>query len=151
VESYCGQVEGLVYDIAHPVFSLVQLYFIFKFGNVIVNKNRWLARFAFAHCISASVSFWMYTLINETLDALVQKFFPKEIGYQKYDVIDECSYSGIMTSTTLHSTTSTEPDTVLSSISSQANYAWAACDPEGSGLYNNMICVVGGRALFFLS
>ena len=44
MEEFCGQLEGLVYDIAHPIFSLVQLYFIFKYGNVIVNKNRWLAR-----------------------------------------------------------------------------------------------------------
>ena len=80
VEKYCGQREGLAYDIIYPAFSLLQLYFIFKFGNVIVNKNKWLARFTFMHCLSSSFSFWMNTLINETLDAIVKKYFVKELS-----------------------------------------------------------------------
>ena len=57
VEKYCGQKEGLAYDVIYPVFSFIQLYFIFKYGNVIVNRNQWLGRFTFMHCISSSLSF----------------------------------------------------------------------------------------------
>ena len=75
VEKYCGQKEGLAYDVIYPVFSFIQLYFIFKYGNVIVNRNQWLGRFTFMHCISSLLSFWLNTLIDETLDALVKKYF----------------------------------------------------------------------------
>ena len=68
LEKYCGQKEGLAYDIIYPTFSIIQLYFVFKFGNVIVNKNKWLARLTFSHCMSSSFSFWIHTLFNETLD-----------------------------------------------------------------------------------
>ena len=81
IEKLCGQKEGLAYDIIYPLFSLVQLYFVFKFGNVIVNKNKWLARLTFMHCLSSSLSFWMNTLINETLDAIVKKkYFIKKLS-----------------------------------------------------------------------
>ena len=75
IEKYCGQKEGLAYDIIYPVFSLLQLYFIFKFGNVIVMKTKWLARLTFMHCMSSSFSFWMNALVNETLDAIVKKYY----------------------------------------------------------------------------
>ena len=31
------------------------------------------------HCIGASVCLWMYTIINETLDSLVMKYFHRKI------------------------------------------------------------------------
>merc|ERR1712142_1024207 len=79
VEKFCGQKEGMAYDIIYPLFSLIQLYFIFKYGNVTVNKNKWLARITFIHCLSSSLSFWINTLISETLDAIVTKFFVKKV------------------------------------------------------------------------
>ena len=36
VVRFCGQKEGLAYDIIYPIFSFVQLYFLFKYGNVIL-------------------------------------------------------------------------------------------------------------------
>ena len=77
VEELCGQVLSLVYDFVHATFSLLQLYFIFKYGNVIVNKRRWLARITFAHCISSCISFWVYTLYSGTLNEIIKKYFPK--------------------------------------------------------------------------
>ena len=69
----------LLHDVLYPVFSFLQLFVIYKFGNVIVNKNKALARFAFMHCIGASLCFWIYTIKNETLDSLNKKYFDKEI------------------------------------------------------------------------
>ena len=117
----------------HPVFSLVQLYFIFKYGNVIVNKNRWLARFAFSHCISSCFSFWINTLLNETLDAIVLKYFPQQLG--------DGGYSGVTTTTT-----TTEDyrmmDTYFEDVVTHAGYDWTACAENGTGIGNNMRCVV---------
>ena len=64
-----------VHDVVYPVYSFLQLYVIYKFGNVIVNKNKILARFAFMHCIGASLCFWIYTIKNETLDSYIEKFY----------------------------------------------------------------------------
>ena len=68
----------LVHDILYPAYSFLQLYVIYKFGNVIVNKNKILARFAFMHCIGASLCFWIYTIKNETLDAYTEKYFKNQ-------------------------------------------------------------------------
>lgn len=45
--------------------------------QVIVNKSRVLARFAFMHCIAASLCFWIFTIVQETVDTIVSKeYFP---------------------------------------------------------------------------
>ena len=61
--------------LSNPVLSLLQLYFIFNFGNVTVVKTTWLARLIFMYCMSFSFSFWMNALVNETLDAIVKKYY----------------------------------------------------------------------------
>ena len=74
-----GDVKGpilLVHDFVYFVFSILELFTIFAFGNVVVNKNKILARFGFMHCISASLCFWIYTIKNETLDSYVEKHYP---------------------------------------------------------------------------
>ena len=74
LHDFCSKPENMMVDILIPLFSLLQCYVIFKFGNVIVNKNKPLARFAFMHCIASCLCIWMYTITNETVDALVEKF-----------------------------------------------------------------------------
>ena len=64
----------------HICHEFFQLFVIYKFGNVIVNKNKAVARFAFMHCIGASLCFWIYTIKNETLDSYVEKLFHEQIG-----------------------------------------------------------------------
>ena len=60
-------------------FSVLQLFTIFTYGNVIVNKNKSLARFGFMHCISSSICFWIDTIKNETLDSYVEQMHPHEV------------------------------------------------------------------------
>jgi hypothetical protein len=68
----------LVNDFIYFLFSIIQLFTIFKSGNVIVNKNKSIARFGFMHCISSSLCFWMHTIMKETLDAYVEKSNPHD-------------------------------------------------------------------------
>ena len=126
MEEFCGQIESLSYDFVHALFSLLQLYFIFKYGNVIVNKNRWLARFTFAHCMSSCVSFWVYTLYNETLDAIIKKYFPKEISQE------DCYSSGY----------DDDGDSDGDDVTTNAIYIWTSCVKNDTGIGNNMRCVV---------
>ena len=138
MEEFCGQIPSLAYDIVHAAFSLLQLYFIFKYGNVIVNKNRWLARFTFAHCLSSCLSFWVYTLYNETLDAIVKKFFPKEISGE------DCYDDGYDSGDSDH-----EGDDnflkYLGNVTTNAIYIWTQCEPNDTSIGNNMRCVVSGN------
>jgi hypothetical protein len=79
INKLCSNSVNAVANILTPMYSIIQCFVIFKYGNVIVNKNKWLARFAFMHCISASICLWANTIINETLDTLMVK------NYYKYD------------------------------------------------------------------
>ena len=62
----------LINSILHSLYVFLQLFMIFKFSNVIVNRSKRLARFAFMHCITSSLCFWISTIINETVDSVVK-------------------------------------------------------------------------------
>ena len=79
IDLCAGGENVFVHDVVYPIFSFLQLFVIYKFGNVIVNKNKALARFAFMHCIGSSLCFWMYTIKNETLDSYIEKYFKHQI------------------------------------------------------------------------
>ena len=58
-------------DILQSFFVILQLFMIFKYSNVIVNRSKRLAKLAFMHCIVSSLCFWMNGIINETRQSLV--------------------------------------------------------------------------------
>ncbi|XP_046679079.1 LOW QUALITY PROTEIN: proton channel OtopLc-like [Homalodisca vitripennis] len=66
----CASVATLILDVLYPTYSFCQLFFIFKYSNVIINHNQELARFAMMHCIAASLCFWVWTILRETIDSL---------------------------------------------------------------------------------
>ncbi|CAG9858622.1 unnamed protein product [Phyllotreta striolata] len=57
-------------DLLYPLYSFILLYFIFKYSNLIINRNRILARLGIMHCISSSTCFWVWTIMREVLEAL---------------------------------------------------------------------------------
>ncbi|XP_021939628.1 uncharacterized protein LOC110839581 [Zootermopsis nevadensis] len=73
----CASIATLLLDVLYPVYSFLQLFFIFKYSNVIINRCKELARFALMHCIASSLCFWIWTILRETLDSLN--------SYAKYD------------------------------------------------------------------
>ena len=58
-------------DILQSFFVILQLFMIFKYSNVIVNRSKRLAKVAFMHCIVSSLCFWLNGIINETRQSLV--------------------------------------------------------------------------------
>ncbi|XP_063913900.1 proton channel OtopLc-like isoform X2 [Zophobas morio] len=66
----CATLVSLVLDILYPVYSFLLLYFIFKYSNIIINRHVAIVRFALMHCISASLCFWMWTILRETVESL---------------------------------------------------------------------------------
>lgn len=74
----CASIATLVLDILYPIYSFLLLFFIFKYSNVIINKNIVLARFGMMHCLSSSVCFWIWTIFRETLEALAHSGYGNE-------------------------------------------------------------------------
>ena len=63
----------------------------------IISKNLLLiglARFAFMHCIGSSLCFWANTIIEETLDSLVDKLTKKTMYCENTDAPKEYSFYG---------------------------------------------------------
>ena len=46
---------------------------LFAYFQLIINRRKLLSRFGLMHCISASLCFWIYTILQETLQAIYKK------------------------------------------------------------------------------
>ncbi|XP_014356010.2 proton channel OtopLc [Papilio machaon] len=82
----CVDVLRLVLDVVNPLYSFVQLYFIFKYSNVIILRGQGLAHFGFMHMIGSSLCFWIATIVRETVLALTlyanSKYGNRTNGYE---------------------------------------------------------------------
>ncbi|GBP35858.1 Proton channel OtopLc [Eumeta japonica] len=70
VNDECVDVVQVALDVFYPLYSFFQLYFIFKYSNVIILRWQALARFGFMHYIGSSLCFWVWVIVRETLLAL---------------------------------------------------------------------------------
>ncbi|XP_037297406.1 proton channel OtopLc-like [Manduca sexta] len=66
----CVKIPQVVLDVMFPGYCFLQLYFIFKYSNVIILRAQGLARFAFMHMIGSSLCFWISAIVRETILAL---------------------------------------------------------------------------------
>lgn len=69
-DSQCFDALQFTVDIMFPIYSLVLLFFIFKYCNVIINSYRGVARVLIMHAIGTSLAFWINTIVRETVDAI---------------------------------------------------------------------------------
>jgi hypothetical protein len=69
-ESECRDALQLTVDILFPIYSLMVLFFIFKYCNVIINSYRGVARVLIMHAIGTTLAFWILTIVRETVDAI---------------------------------------------------------------------------------
>ena len=65
----------MVNSVFQTLYVFLQLFMIFKFSNVIVNRSKRLARLAFMHCIASAILFWISAIINETMDNILQSAY----------------------------------------------------------------------------
>lgn len=68
----CANVLLVVVEVMFPLYSLLVLFFIFKYMNIIINENRGLARIALMHAIGTSLAFWIFTIVRETSGEISQ-------------------------------------------------------------------------------
>ena len=71
----CAHVETLLSTCISPIYIAMQLYLTFKYSNVIVNRHKILARFGLMHQIMSSLCIWVYAIVRETMDGIVDKKF----------------------------------------------------------------------------
>jgi len=69
----CTCMSDVIASVLQPVYAFYNLFFVYKYSNLVINKRPQLAKFGMMHCISASISFWIYTIMQETLQAIYAK------------------------------------------------------------------------------
>ncbi|XP_066140954.1 proton channel OtopLc-like [Euwallacea fornicatus] len=74
----CMSIVTFIIEILYPIYSITLLFFIFKYSNVIINKNRDFHRFGFMHCIASSLCFWLWTIFRETAEYVQNSQYPDE-------------------------------------------------------------------------
>ncbi|XP_066253962.1 proton channel OtopLc-like isoform X2 [Euwallacea similis] len=74
----CMSVVTFIIEILYPIYSVTLLFFIFKYSNVIINKNRDFHRFGFMHCVASSLCFWLWTIFRETAEYIQNSQYPDE-------------------------------------------------------------------------
>ncbi|XP_013185850.2 proton channel OtopLc [Amyelois transitella] len=67
----CVNLYQVALDILSPIYCFLQLFFIFKYSNVIILRAQGLAHFAFMHMIGSSLCFWISAIVRETVLGLV--------------------------------------------------------------------------------
>ncbi|KAJ2950694.1 hypothetical protein O0L34_g8954 [Tuta absoluta] len=79
----CVELTRAACDILCPMYCFLQLYFIFKYSNVIILKAQGVAHFAFMHIIGSSLCFWISAIVRETVLSLtIYAHYAKGNGYE---------------------------------------------------------------------
>ncbi|CAG2064222.1 unnamed protein product [Timema podura] len=76
----CASVVTLVFDVIYPIYSFFQLFFIFKYSHVMINRFVPMAIFFLVHCIASTICFWMWAIVRETMDYLSTYVNKKDYG-----------------------------------------------------------------------
>ena len=71
VSDACSNPLAMAAGISQMIFVFLQMFMVFKYSNVIVNRSKRLAKIAFMHCLSTDICIWISTIINETLDYIL--------------------------------------------------------------------------------
>ncbi|KAL3192276.1 hypothetical protein MRX96_059245 [Rhipicephalus microplus] len=51
-----------------------ELYFLFKYSNIVINRRVTLAKFGIMHCFATTLTFWFRTVVNDAYGDVVKAF-----------------------------------------------------------------------------
>ncbi|KAM7290751.1 proton channel OtopLc-like isoform X2 [Ixodes scapularis] len=68
----CSDLTLMAVHVVRPVFSFYQLYFLFKYSNIVISKWIGLAKFGIMHCIATSLCFWFRTIVDDAYGDVVK-------------------------------------------------------------------------------
>jgi len=69
----CTCMSDVIASVLQPVYAFYNLFFVYKYSNLIINKRTQFSKYGMMHCIAASLCFWIYTIMQETLQAIYAK------------------------------------------------------------------------------
>ncbi|KAL1438172.1 hypothetical protein MTO96_048261 [Rhipicephalus appendiculatus] len=70
----CTDVALLLVHSLRPLFSFYQLYFLFKYSNIVINRWVTLAKFGIMHCFATTLTFWFRTVVNDAYGDVLKAF-----------------------------------------------------------------------------
>lgn len=70
--SDCASYVKLSLNVLFSFYTLISLYFIIKYTNVVINVNKNIARIFLMHAIGTSLTMWIYVIIWEAADAIAE-------------------------------------------------------------------------------
>lgn len=68
----CTDVALLLVHTLRPLFSFYQLYFLFKYSNIVINRWLILAKFGIMHCFATTLTFWFRTIVNDAYGDVIK-------------------------------------------------------------------------------
>jgi len=69
----CRDFAALMAHLVTPLYSFYQLFMMFKYSNLVINRHKILARFGLMHIIGTCVTFWIRTILEEAFEDFVHK------------------------------------------------------------------------------
>lgn len=79
----CSNPSNILLHIIRPIFSFYQLFIVFKYSNIIINRFKEIARFGQMHLIATCMCFWLHTIIQEALYDYQHKIYSNETVFEK--------------------------------------------------------------------
>lgn len=62
----CGQITAIILHVVRPIYSFYQLFMLFKYSNIVINRYKAQARFGLMHIIATCLCFWFNTIVEDT-------------------------------------------------------------------------------------
>uniref|UniRef100_A0A131YBU2 Putative secreted protein n=1 Tax=Ixodes ricinus TaxID=34613 RepID=A0A131YBU2_IXORI len=63
----CRDVTNVLLHTLRPVFSFYQLFIVFKYSNIVINRFKEVARFGVMHLIATSLHAWFSTIVDDAV------------------------------------------------------------------------------------
>ncbi|XP_027239094.2 proton channel OtopLc [Penaeus vannamei] len=89
----CTNIPDVLMSVLQPICAFYQLFFIFKYSNLIINRRYVLARFGLMHCIGSSLCYWIYTILQETLQSIFTDFHGNSSSPSAHSSDDSSAWS----------------------------------------------------------
>ncbi|XP_029831143.3 proton channel OtopLc [Ixodes scapularis] len=68
----CADISLLVVHVVRPIFSFYQLYFLFKYSNIVINRWVVMAKFGIMHCFATTLSYWFRTIVDDAYGDVIK-------------------------------------------------------------------------------
>ncbi|RWS30767.1 Otopetrin-1-like protein [Leptotrombidium deliense] len=72
-EKYCLDIARFILYIVRPLYSFYQLFMLFKYSNLVINRHLPLAQFGIMHLIGTSATFWLGAILDDAVEYLENK------------------------------------------------------------------------------